>query len=141
MHKIDAVVRKETLYIAAWVAIFSAAMEAVFLILGKWDSSVLFGNLVGFAAAVLNFFLMGLTVQNALGKSEKEAADLMRLSQTARMMMLFLTAVIICLVPAFHLVAGLVPLLFPRIAIMLRPLFNKQMKNSTEGGENSKNEQ
>lgn len=140
MQKIDATVRRETLYIAAWVIIFSAVMEAVFLVIGAWDITVLVGNLVGAAAAVLNFFLMGITVQKALGKPEKEAADLMRLSQTMRMMMLFAVALIVCLIPAFHLIASLIPLLFPRVAIMFRPLFDRQMQTTAEGGENSENE-
>jgi len=140
MQKIDAAVRRETLYIAAWVLIFSAVMNGVFLLLGAWDTTVLAGSLVGAAAAVLNFFLMGLTVQKALGKPEKEAAELVRLSQTLRMFMLLAIAAVVCLVPAFHIVASLVPLLFPRIAIMLRPLFNRWMEPTTEGGEEKNNE-
>ena len=140
MLKIDAVVRRETLYIAAWIVVFSAGMEAVFLLLGAWDPSVLYGNLVGGAAAVLNFLLMGLTVQAALGKTEKEAAKIVRLSQTLRMGMLLIIALIVCLVSALHIIAALVPLLFPRIAIMFRPLFNRWMETSEEGGEVSSNE-
>ncbi|MBE6613303.1 MAG: hypothetical protein E7632_12515 [Ruminococcaceae bacterium] len=135
MQKVDAVVRRETLYIAVWVIILSVLMEAVFLILGAWNVNVLFGNLLGGAAAVLNFFLMGLTVQKALTKTEKEAKDLVRLSQTLRMLMLFVVAMIACLVPVFNLVAALVPLLFPRIAIMFRTLFGVREQAPSEGGE------
>ncbi len=135
MQKIDATVRRETAFIAVWVLIFSVAMEAVFLVVGAWDYRVLAGNLLGAAAAVLNFFLMGLTVQNALGKNEKEAANLVRLSQSLRLLMLFVVAMIAFLVPVFNLVSALVPLLFPRFAIMLRPMFNKQMEQTVRGGE------
>ena len=41
MKKLDATVRQETKYIAVWVLLFSAVMEAVFLIIGKWDYTVL----------------------------------------------------------------------------------------------------
>ncbi len=140
MQKIDATVLRETFYIAAWVLIFSAAMEAVFLLLGAWDVSVLAGNLLGAAAAVLNFFLMGLTVQSALGKNEKEAADRMRLSQALRTLMLFVIAMLAVLVPVFNMIAALVPLLFPRIAILFRPMFEKRMNAVSQGGEISKNE-
>ncbi len=44
--KIDAIVRRETIYIAVWVGILSLLMEAVFLIIGKWDYTVLLGNLL-----------------------------------------------------------------------------------------------
>ena len=140
MQKIDPTVRRETLYIACAVLICSMLMEAVFLVLGFWEPSVLLGNLLGGAAAVLNFFLMGLSVQKALGKPQKEAADIMRISQSARMLMLFAFAMVACLSGAFHTVAALITLLFPRLAIMLRPLFDRRMDTAQKGGETSENE-
>ena len=58
MKKIDPVVIKETKYIAYFVIILSIAMEAVFLILRKWDVTVLLGNILSASAAVLNFLFM-----------------------------------------------------------------------------------
>ncbi len=72
--KIDATVRRETIYIAVWVGILSLLMEAVFLIIGKWDYTVLLGNLLSGAVAVGNFFLMGYTVQKAVDHEQKRAA-------------------------------------------------------------------
>ena len=46
MKKIDPTIKKETLYIAAFVIIFSVLMQSVFLIIGKWDVEVLFGNII-----------------------------------------------------------------------------------------------
>lgn len=135
MKKIDTVVVRETLYITMWVIIFSAVMEAVFLALGRWDITVLLGNLLGGAAAVLNFFLMGLTVQNAVEKEEKDAKNLVRLSQTLRHFMLLGVAVIGFVVNCFNVVAMLVPLLFPSVAVKLRML---RYKDPDEGGEESK---
>ena len=126
MKKIDRTILVETAYIAAAVLIFSALMQSVFLIIGKWDITVLFGNLLGGGAAVLNFFLMGLGVQKALGKEQKEAANVMKLSQSARLFMMFIVALIGYLVPVFNLLAVVIPFIFPRIAVMLRPLFNKK---------------
>ena len=71
--KIDKTVRRETLFVAVYTVILSALMEAVFLLIGKWDYTVLLGNLLGAGGAVLNFFLMGLTVQSAVMKDEKDA--------------------------------------------------------------------
>ena len=126
MKKIDRTILVETAYIAAAVLIFSALMQSVFLIIGKWDITVLCGNLLGGGAAVLNFFLMGLGVQKALGKEQKEAANVMKLSQSARLFMMFIVALVGYLVPVFNLVAVVIPFIFPRIAVMLRPLFNKK---------------
>lgn len=124
--KIDTTVRQETGYIALWVLIFSLIMESVFLIAGAWDLSVLLGNLLGGVVAISNFFLMGLTVQKAVGKEEKQAAHLMRLSQQLRLGLLFITAVLGVALNCFHFIAVLVPLFFPRIAIAVRPLFDKK---------------
>lgn len=126
MKKVDPTVWKETGYIAVWMLIFSALMQAVFLIIGKWDYTVLLGNLLSGAVSVLNFFLMGLTVQNALQKEEKEAKNALKLSQTYRLLLLLVTAILGAMLPCFHLWAVLIPMLFPRVAIALRPLFGKQ---------------
>ena len=74
--KIDNTVKKETLYIACFGAILSMLMQAVFLIIGQWHYSVLLGNLWGYAAAVSNFLLLGLTVQKAVTKEPEEAKKL-----------------------------------------------------------------
>ena len=124
-NKIDSVVIKETLYIGAWVLIFSAIMEAVFLAIGKWDYTVLLGNLLGIVAAVGNFLLMGLTVQSALDKEAKDAKNFMKLSQTMRVLLLFVIAVVAYVVPVFNVLAAVIPYLFPRFAIAFRPLIKK----------------
>ena len=128
MKKIDAAVLQVTNYIVIWSLVFSVLMEAVFLVVGVWDYTVLLGNLLGVFAASLNFFLMGLTVQSALGKEEKEARSAIRVSQIYRNLLLAAVAVVGILVPCFHTVAVIVPLFFPRISILLRPLFDKKGK-------------
>lgn len=162
--KIDAVVLRETRFVAAWVLILSAVMEAVFLALGFWDYRVLLGNILGAIGAVLYFFLMGLTVQKAVERDRhdstavsdqtvsedgeasdiqepealhKDARQLMAASQTLRMLMLIIIAVIGALLDCFNLVAVLIPFFFPRIAVMLRPLFMKGEDEGGKGGENN----
>ena len=125
--KIDKVVIKETQYIATFVVILSVLMQAVFLIIGKWHYSVLLGNLWGAAIAVLNFFVMGLYVQKAVSQEEKEARQTVRASQSLRMFGIFVLAIVglIIFKQTLARVAIVVPLIFPRIAIMIRPLINK----------------
>ena len=125
MKKIDATVRKETLFIAAFTLIFSAVMELVFLLLGYWSYKVALGNLLGFTAAVLNFFLMGYTVQQAVLLDEEGAKKKIRLSQSLRMLMLVGFAAAGCIFKCFNPIAVLLSLLFPRIAILFRPLFKQ----------------
>lgn len=118
--KVDATVKKETIYIASWCAVLSLLMQAVFLILKYWDYTVLLGNLWGYIGAVANFFLMGLTVQKAVTKTEEEARKTIKLSHTLRSMFILIVAVIGISVPVFNMWAAIIPLLFPRIAILFR---------------------
>jgi len=126
MKKIDATVLKETGFIAAFTLILSLLMQSVFLIIGKWDYTVLLGNLLGYLAAVGNFFLLGLTVQSAVEKEEKDAKNLMKLSSTLRLLMMFVIAIIGYAVPVFNVIAMIIPYLFPRIALAIRPAFLKK---------------
>lgn len=128
LKKLDETVKKETLYIAAWTLVLSVLMQSVFLIVGLWKLDVLFGNLVSAFCAVLNFLLMGITVQNAVDKDEKDAAQLMRFSQSMRMLM----QLALCAVGAFLFdpLAAILPLFFPRIAVMFRPFFGKKAHDS-----------
>lgn len=123
--KIDKTVKQETLYIAGVELLLSVLMEAVFLILHRWNLQVLAGNLLGYVTAVGNFFLMGLTVQHAVVKEEKDAKQLMRLSQSLRNMGIMVILILGFALPLFDAVAVVASILFPRIAIALRPIINK----------------
>lgn len=72
MKKIDGTVVRETCFVALAALLFSSVMEIIFLIAGRWDYTVLLGNLLGAAVSVLNFFLWVITIQNSLGKSKKK---------------------------------------------------------------------
>jgi len=126
MKKIDAVVLKETKYIGAWVLILSLLMQAVFLVIGKWHYSVLLGNLLSGFFGILNFLLMGITVQKAIGKEEKEARSMVKVSQIYRNFMILVVTAVGVLAPCFNTVAVIVPVFFPRLAIAVRPVFEKK---------------
>lgn len=123
--KLDPTVKKETAYIAFWVVVLSLLTQAVFLVIGKWDYTVLLGNLLSGLLSVFNFFFMGLTVQKAVEKEEKEAKSTLKLSQSLRTLFMFLVVLLGVLLPCFSIWTTIIPLLFPRIAIAFRGLFNK----------------
>ena len=123
--KLDPTVKQETGYIFAVSALCSMLMQAVFLIVGYWDVTVLFGNVIGLAAAVGNFLLLGITVQTALGKDVEDAKKRMKLSQTARTFLLFLIALVGYLLPFVNTRSLVIPYLFPRLAIALLPFVRK----------------
>ena len=126
MKQLDTTVKQETVFVAGFTAVLSVLMQAVFLIGGWWDYTVLLGNLLGAVAAIGNFLLLGMTVQAALGKDTDEIKQRMRLSQSLRMLLLFVVALIAYLVPVFHIVATVIPYLFPRIAVTIRSARLKQ---------------
>jgi hypothetical protein len=126
MKNIDPVIKKETVYIGIFSLIFSLLLQAIFLIIGKWNYTILLGNILGYIAAVGNFLIMGLSVQKAVQMDEKDAKAKMKVSQSFRMLFLFVIAVIGYAVPVFNTISVVIPFLFPRVAIALRPLFNKK---------------
>ena len=127
MKKIDPTIIKETIYVLVWVLGLSVIMQAVFLIIKRWDYTVLTGNVLTGFAVTLNFFLMGLGVQKSLGKEEKEAKKVIRLSQIYRYLILIVFLVIGVVFKCFNNWTVFIPVIFPRIAIAARPLF-KNMK-------------
>lgn len=134
MQKIDKVVLKETKYIAVWVLLFSAILQAVFLVIGQWDYTVLLGNLLSGTACVLNFFSMGITVQKAVEKEEKEAKQAMKSSNMLRTFFLFVVVVLGVLLDCFSTWATVIPMFFPRVAIAMRPLWDRKARKKEESG-------
>ncbi|MBR6568933.1 MAG: hypothetical protein IKK75_00615 [Clostridia bacterium] len=151
--KIQPAIKQETLRMAAGVAILTVMMVGVFLIIGMFDMTVLWGALLGAAFAVLNFFLMAMGVQKAaalmngvqlppeeepaegeeaaekpLSPQAIKAKQKMQLSYTGRMLLTAAMAIVALAVPCFHPVAALIPLLFPRIVIFFIGLVQKNGK-------------
>lgn len=125
-RNVDETVRKNTLFIAGVTLICSMLMQAVFLIIGQWDYTVLLGNLLGAALAVGNFFLLGLTVQKVVSLPEDEAKSRIKVSQQLRLLLQVIGCIIAGALPCFHLVAVLIPLLFPRIGATLWGMMDKK---------------
>ena len=124
--KIDPTVKKETIYVCVVTLILSMLMESVFLILRQWHLTVLFGNLVGAGTGILNFFLLGLSVQKAVKNEETRAKEILRASHALRY------ALMVILVPSvFNMWATLISLLFATIAVYTRAIFNKDKKTGT----------
>lgn len=123
---VDPTVKKETQFIGMIVLILSALEQAVFLIIGQWDYTVLLGNLYGAAIAVGNFFFMAMSVAKALELAPDEAKKKMKLSQQSRMLILLVLCVLGGVAPFLHTIALLVPQFFPRIAVSIRGMTMKK---------------
>jgi len=135
---LDPAVRKETGYIAVWVVLLSILMEAVFLLIGQWDLSVLLGNLGGAAVAVGNYFLLAVTVSRAIDKGQADQAA-KQVRATASLRLVGVGAICALLVGVFktNVYATLIPLLFPRIGLAFRPMVDRKRGIEPSGAEGS----
>ena len=131
MIKVDNTVKKESIYIFIWVILLSIVMEIVFLIFGGWNLGVLFGNILGAFTASANFFLMGLTIQKAVGEDEKTAKKRIQSSMAARNVIIIICAALAFAIQGINIITYLIPLFFPRIAVAFRPLFKNGGKNES----------
>ena len=128
MKKVHKTVFKETKFVGAWVLIFSALMQAVFLIIQKWDYTVLLGNILSAAAGIISFFFLGITIIKAVSSGDPAyAKKLMRASQAIRTFFLFGIALLGALLPCFNIWATVIPIIFPRLALLIRSFMVKRM--------------
>ena len=125
MKKTDPTVKKETVWLGLWVLTGCVLMHGVFLMIGRWSLSVLWGSLLGALGAVGNFYLLGRTVQSAVDRGQDRARTLLKLSQTYRLLALLVLVVVGVVLPCFQTVAVILPLFFPRLAFFIRGLSGK----------------
>lgn len=131
--KIQKAIWKETVHIAEGVVVLSVLMQLVFLLIGKWDMTVLYGTLLGSAYAILNFFILGLTVQKVANEgNEKQGKNWMQFSYSCRMMGTMLVVFMGLSMPWFNWVAVFVPQLFPRITIAAMGFTGKKAKDASK---------
>ena len=119
--RIDETVRRETGSISLWVLILSVIMEAVFLVIGAWKPDVLWGNLIGAVAAVMNYALLAWTVTRIVNAgATDQLKQKMHASKSLRQLLMLLVCVLAIALLKTNPFATLIPLLFPRIALAVR---------------------
>lgn len=133
-NKLQPAVQKETKRVAIYTVTGVVLMWAAFLILHlifpakvPFDYTVILGGLGGGFIAVLNFLLMGITVQKVAADPDEEHARLtMRSSYSRRSMIQLFWGGLAILVPCFQFVAGILPLLFPSFGIKLKAIIKPE---------------
>ena len=124
---------RETAVVAAGQALCTAAMMAVFALVGKFDVSVLLGGIVGALIATANFFIMSLFVNLAADKAEAQdvagGQKLIQLSYMGRMAGLLLVLVLCAKSGIFHVLALAIPLVFTRPVLTVAEIFKKKGGN------------
>ena len=123
------VLKKEAGYIAAGTVVLSALVQIAWAVFFKYDLSVFLGGLWGGTFAVVNFVLMGLTVQKVARESDQQAAKRrMQASYQMRMILIILATVLAIIVPGISWVMAVISLFFPRLTILVMPLFRPDLR-------------
>lgn len=117
--------RKEVTRVTVGTLVCDALMVAGLFLASQFDigtfdlGKILLSAAIGSCIAVLNFALMCLTVQSALGMTDqKKMKAKFQLSYNARMILQAGWTVIAFLVPGLHFIAGAAPVLFPKVTIL-----------------------
>ena len=126
-------VKKETKNVAVSTAVGVVIMWGVFAVLHMvmpdkvpLDYTVFLGGICGGLIAVMNFFLMGITVQKVAASTDEDAArSRMKASYSQRTMIQMLWIFVAIAAPCFHFVAGIAPLLFPGMGIKIMGIIKK----------------
>ncbi|MBQ9510936.1 MAG: hypothetical protein IJR55_04525 [Clostridia bacterium] len=117
--KIDQTVKRETFHIICGALIMSILEQSVFLIIKKWDFTVLLGNLLMAVIFVLDFFFLGITLQSVVKKQDSgEIKKSMMLSRLLRYGMIAAAFACGLIFPKlFNVWAMIPPLFFNRISL------------------------
>lgn len=128
--------KKSILQVLAGSLILGAVMDIVFLVIGRFDLTVLWGTLLGVACTCLNFAFLAITVSNAMDKG-KSAGGYMGTSYLLRLF--FIGAVVVFAIKSeyFNYIATIIPLLFPRVIItVLEGILKWKGKSKVKEGDN-----
>ena len=117
--------RKEVKRVAVGTLVCDVLLVAGLFLASQFDigtfdlGKILISAAIGSCVAVLNFALMCLTVQSALGMTDqKKMKAKFQLSYNARMILQAGWTVIAFLIPGLHFIAGAAPILFPKVTIL-----------------------
>ncbi len=97
-------------------------MVGTFAAVGRFDWTVLTGALLGGAAAIGNFYYLCRSVQRAAASDEMTARLVMRASYSRRMFLMAAVLAVGFLAPWSHWLATMIPLLLPRLTILVMQL-------------------
>ena len=124
--------RKEVTRIAVGTLVGDGFLVAGLFLLSQFDIGtfdlprILISAAVGSLIAVLNFTLMCITVQSAVGMTDKKKMQAkFQLSYNARMVIQSGWIVAAFLLKPIHFIAGAAPILFPKLTILYLQLTGK----------------
>ena len=124
------IVFQETAVVAIGEIIGIAAMFGIFALLGRFDTAVLLGGLVGGVLSILNFLFMAIGASLAADKAQaqdvKGGKSLLQTSMMLRYVVLFVVLFACAKSGLFNAIALVVPLIFVRPTITVAEFFRKK---------------
>ncbi len=128
--KKDEPIYQEMRSLAPYFLITSGVYLAVTIVLCfamHFDYTLPVGAVYGIITAAVNFLLLGKTAQKALRKrTEKSANTYMSTMYALRYLGLFAVLTLGALAPFINLITAIIPLFFPKIAILIRTIIRKE---------------
>lgn len=115
--KLQPAVIKETIHITCGVCALGVVMLLVFDLSGSLDLPVFIGLLVGGSISIVNFMLLGLTVQKAAQHESAKGVLFIRLSYSVRTLFLGVYIFAVLKTPWLNSITAIAALFFPRITI------------------------
>ena len=117
--------QREVKRVAAGTLVCDVILVAGLFLASQFDigtfelGKILLSCAIGSVIAVLNFALMCLTVQSAVGMTDRKRMQAkFQLSYNARMILQAGWTVAAFLIPGLHFIAGAAPILFPKVTIL-----------------------
>ena len=133
MSILQPAVKKETQTVVIYTVVGVVLMWGVLFLLRPtmpdkivFDYTTILAGIIGGGVAILNFFLMGISVQNIAATEDQDLAKKkMKTSYSQRMALQLIWVVIAIAAPCFYFVAGILPLLFPSLGIKFMAVIKK----------------
>lgn len=124
---------RQVLPVVIGQCICTAVMMVVFLLTGRFDSTVFRGGIAGSLISLVNFFLLsffaGLAADRASQGDVAGGQTLLRLSYLGRMAGLAVFLALFAGSGRFHVLALSLPLLFTRPILTILELFSRKGEN------------
>ncbi len=120
-------IRRETIRLAVGLAAVDLLALLVFWYLKKLDYTVSLGLLLGTAVELLNFWLLGRTVRRAMNKGSGQKTTVQG-SYALRMLMIGAAVALGALLPCFHVIAVIVPIVAATPVILILQAIEKKKK-------------
>ncbi|MBR5520747.1 MAG: ATP synthase subunit I [Oscillospiraceae bacterium] len=124
--KLSPAVKENLRKIAVYNLGLTVLENIVFLLIKQWDITVLNGSLLGYAVSVITFLWIGISVQKAMEKEQKQAQMYMQSTYMVRVAFFAIAFVFAINSPVCSWVAMFFTVFFTRISIMIINFKNKE---------------